>query len=82
VSRFVSELAIAYTRWKGEATSTVPPRVGVLRTSGESKCFNGITVLPSLETFDAAVIASGGNNADTWVVRDRDIFSVEIQSVQ
>jgi hypothetical protein len=47
--------------------------------SGETWCFNGIAVAPSLQAPGVAVASSAGLGGATVVVRDQDVFLVEIE---
>lgn len=79
MSRLIDEAAIACRRWRDHHPESPPPVVRVVLISGEAWYFNGIAVAPSLEAPQVAVMSSAGLGGNTLVVRDHDVYLVEIE---
>jgi len=81
VSRLVDEAVVAYGRWRAQHPEfAVPPLVKVSLVGRGNWYFNGLAVAPSLESPHVAVVSSVGIGGLTLVVRDDDIFLIEIQA--
>lgn len=82
MSRFISGVDEAYRRWITMNDATVRPVVKVTLTTGRSHYFNGLAIAPNSDPSSATVALSNpGMNATTLVVRDDDLFSVEIEAI-
>lgn len=80
MSRLVDEAVVAHSRWQAaQPEGGAYPVVRVTLVSRETFYFNGLAVAPSLQSPDVAVMSSPGLGNSTLVVRDSDIFLIEVQ---
>lgn len=79
MSRFIDDAFESYRRWVSMHDEGSFPVIRLTLTSRESWYFNGLSIGPAISDTSAATISSAGGGGRTLVVRDEDIYLIEVQ---
>jgi len=79
MSKLINEAIVAFRRWVETRDDGPLPVVRVVLTSHESWYFNGLSAAPTMEHPEVTVVSSSGGHGPTLVIRDEDIYLIEIQ---
>jgi hypothetical protein len=79
MSRLIDEALAASHRWRDQQPAGPLPVIRIVLVNSQVWYFNGLSVAPSLQTPAVAVVSSAGLGGETLIVRDEDIFLIEIQ---